>query len=208
VTSSFHKGSSRISRDQALTCCVREQVVAHVELPGGACHRVFLDDASAHGLEHFVLDAATVFWTKEQPEQAQPTYMLLQRVEGALTPLEREASTTRELQRRVRTLGVRLVDHATGDPLGGVDLVAASRDGQKKRASTDVRGRVSFQGLGKGPAGLRPYGSKASRMPKKSNKPREVLGYVAEDGKIGAWVVNAERTVKAGDTEMSAGIKV
>ena len=60
-------------------------------------------------------------------------------------------------------MSVRLVDHATGKPLSGVNLAAVSRGGKQQQVSTDGRGRAAFHGLGQGQAAVSPAGSKGAR---------------------------------------------
>ena len=155
-----------------LTCCVRDELFAEVALPGGAVHRISLDAVRAKELEPQALEAAVEFWTgePEPAEQAPPVAALLQQVEQDLAPEDRGTPAIRARQAKVRTLGVRLVDHDTGEPLSGIYLDAAGPHGAAKQTTTDVRGRGSFQGLRPGTVTLRPWSLRNLQTKKKASK--------------------------------------
>lgn len=159
MTTFVLRRSDRISRDQALTCSLPEQVEAWICLPGGVAHRLLLRRDPAQALTAQVLDAAQEYLLVRQSPQAPSTATLLRQLEPEVSPEEQAAAASARPPKQ-RRLGLRLVDHDTGEPLSGVELVALSGSGVKLRASTDVRGRATFEGLGAGSAVLQPAASK------------------------------------------------
>jgi len=106
---------------------------------------MLLDDS----LEPQQLDGIVEVRTAQRNNPAATASMLLSRIEPELTAAEeKQAVAITPRPQKQRALGLRLVDHATGKPLAGVGLGAMSLTGKKLQGRTDVRGRVSFVGLG------------------------------------------------------------
>ena len=145
--------SRRVTRDEAFTCCVNGRLVAEVVHQGGAIHRMNVDPSRARDLDepgsqvviHLLPDTANV----------PPAAMLLDHMERDLPPDEKQAvAAERGRGLKVRTMGLRLVDHNTGAPLAQVDLMLRSTGGTMLQGRTDTRGRATFQGVGRGPLQL------------------------------------------------------
>lgn len=152
----------RIHHEEALTCCLPGEAHAEVRLPGGAVHRVPLHNSPGLAPEPHVMAGVVEVRISSTGEQPAAAASLLQRVESRQSPEEQQVAAARKAAAHtaVRTMGLRLVDRATGAPLAGVSLSAAA-GGRTKTTRTDVRGRAIVEGLGRGPASLRPAGSKA-----------------------------------------------
>lgn len=146
--------SRRVVRDEALTCCVNGRLIAKVVPQGGTMYSVDVDSSRAMDLDemgstvefHLLRDAAVV----------PPAAQLLGLVERELTPEEKQTAVAeRSKEAKVRTMGLRLVDHNTGSPLAQVDLMLrGTRGGARLQGRTDPRGRATFQEVGRGPLQL------------------------------------------------------
>lgn len=188
---------TRLSRDEALTCSLPGAAVVETTVPGNGTHALKLSGLLACQGEPLALDAALEFRVLDRRGPAPAAPLLLLKVEQKLTPAERQAAVAqaRQARQEERTLGVRLVDHDSGEPLTGVDLMVQRLNigGEPRRGRTDGRGRVTFHGLGPGEVRLWPASRKAVKA---RHRPREVMGYVAEDGEVGAWAAHIKRKGK------------
>lgn len=143
----------RVTRDEALTCCLNGQLVATTVPQGGPAHEADVDIPWASDLDQL---SATMEFRLLEPEARPPDVRVLDSVEREL-PLEvQDAATAQpEPAKKVNAMGLRLLDQATGIPLAQVDLfLRGTRGGASLRARTDARGRATFQNVGRGPLQL------------------------------------------------------
>lgn len=145
-----------VSRDEALMCCQTGPMVAVLSPPGCLRHEVQLDEVDPPAAELLALrDDAELYQLAGQEDLVSgAAATLLRLLESQIVPEEVAPDKVKtQASQSVRELTIRVVDHATGDPLAGVGFLLhpVDQEGEARRARTDSRGRVAFSGQKAGP---------------------------------------------------------